>query len=70
MLPPGPTPFIMCGDANPSVVRRVVRRVDAEELELAVTTAYLGGRVSEALADTDPTMPDELAVPPLPLPTR
>ena len=46
MLPPGPTPFIMCGDANPSVVRRL----DADELELAVTTAYLGGRVSEAMA--------------------
>jgi DNA-binding CsgD family transcriptional regulator len=27
-----------------------MRRVDADELELAVTTAYLGGRVSEALA--------------------
>jgi DNA-binding CsgD family transcriptional regulator len=33
-------------DANPSVVRRL----DADELELAVTTAYLGGRVSEAMA--------------------
>jgi DNA-binding CsgD family transcriptional regulator len=36
----------MWWDANPSVVRRL----DADELELAVTTAYLGGRVSEAMA--------------------
>ncbi|HEY4725455.1 MAG TPA: helix-turn-helix transcriptional regulator, partial [Actinomycetota bacterium] len=28
----------------------MVRRLDADELELAVTTAYLGGRVSEAMA--------------------
>ncbi|MGH2813636.1 MAG: LuxR family transcriptional regulator, partial [Actinomycetota bacterium] len=27
-----------------------MRRLDADELELAVTTAYLGGRVSEAMA--------------------
>ena len=46
MLPPGPTPFIMCGDANPSVVRRL----DGDELERLGTTAYLTGRVGDAMA--------------------
>ena len=46
MLFARPVPVMMWWDANPSVVRRL----DADELELAVTTAYLGGRVSEAMA--------------------
>jgi DNA-binding CsgD family transcriptional regulator len=46
MLSAGPTPFIMCGDANPSVVRRL----DVDDLEQLGTTAYLTGRVGEAMA--------------------
>jgi DNA-binding CsgD family transcriptional regulator len=46
MLSAGPAPFIMCGDANPSVVRGL----DGGDLERLGTTAYLTGRVDDAMA--------------------